>query len=110
MKVTTEGHTTTIKDSKDDLGELIAKLTYDIDKYKEHNLIVDLTHYGAIEEKHLLFFHPLSIDHKLNKKSFVLVVSTTDFNVFPENFIVVPTLLEANDIIAMEEIERDLGF
>jgi hypothetical protein len=38
------------------------------------------------------------------------VVSSTDFDAFPENFVVVPSLLEANDIIAMEEIERDLGF
>ena len=30
--------------------------------------------------------------------------------VIPDNFIVVPTILEANDIIEMEEIERDLGF
>jgi hypothetical protein len=110
MKVTTEGHTATIHESKYDLGELIAKLTYEIESYKEQNLIVDLTHYGVIQEKHLIFFKTLSMTHKQNKKSFVLVVSSTDFDAFPENFVVVPSLLEANDIIAMEEIERDLGF
>lgn len=110
MKVTAKGHTTIIKDNNDDLGEFISKLTYEIDNFKEQNLIVDLSHYGAIEVKHLLFFHPLSTDHKRNKKSFVVVVSATDFNEIPDNFTVVPSVLEANDIIEMEEIERDLGF
>jgi hypothetical protein len=110
MKVITKGHTTIIKDSNDDLGVLIALLTYDIDKYKEQNLIVDLTHFGAIEEKYFLFFQPISIAHKSNKKSFVLVVSSIDLDAFSESFVVVPSLAEAHDIIEMEEIERDLGF
>ena len=69
-----------------------------------------MTHYGPIEKKHLLFFKPLSKDHERNKKSFVVVVSATDFNAFTDDLIVVPTLLEAHDMIEMEEIERDLGF
>lgn len=110
MKFITKGHTTTIRDTQNDLGQFISRLTYDIDNYKETNLIIDLLNYGSIEDKHLLLFYPLSTDHKRNKKSFVVVVSATDFNAFPDNFIVVPTILEANDIIEMEEIERDLGF
>ena len=110
MKVIAKGHSTIIKDNNDDLGEFISKLTYEINTFKDQNLIVDLSHYGAIEVKHLLYFYPLSTDHKRNKKSFVMVVSATDFNALPDNFTVVPSLLEANDIIEMEEIERDLGF
>ncbi len=110
MKVTSKGHTTIIKDSKDDLGEFIARLTYEINTFSEQNLIIDLSNYGTIEKKKLVLFQPLSVNHKRNKKSFVLVVSATDFNAFPENFVVVPSLLEAHDIIAMDEIERDLGF
>jgi hypothetical protein len=110
MKVTAKGHTTTIKDNNDDLGEFIAKLTYEIDNFKDKNLIVDVSHYGEVEVKHLLFLHPISTEHKRNKKSFVVVVSATDFNAFLEDFVVVPSVLEAHDIIEMEEIERDLGF
>ena len=29
---------------------------------------------------------------------------------FPDNFNIVPTLQEAEDVIEMENIERDLGF
>ena len=110
MKVSVKGHTTIIKDSKNDLGAFIAQLTYELAKFKTQNLVIDLTTYGTIDEKHLLLFHPLSIDHKRNKKSFVLVVSATDFNALPDDLVVVPTLLESHDIIEMEEIERDLGF
>ena len=48
--------------------------------------------------------------HKKGKKSLVLVTDTIDFNAVPVSVTVVPTLLEAHDIIEMEEIERDLGF
>jgi hypothetical protein len=40
----------------------------------------------------------------------VLVADNVNFNAVPKNIILVPTLLEAHDIIEMEEIERDLGF
>jgi hypothetical protein len=34
----------------------------------------------------------------------------SDYNAVPDKLTVVPSLLEAHDIIEMEEIERDLGF
>lgn len=40
----------------------------------------------------------------------VIVADAIDFNTVPQTITVVPSLLEANDIIEMEEIERDLGF
>jgi hypothetical protein len=39
-----------------------------------------------------------------------LVVNDFDFNKVPTSLAIVPTKLEAHDIIEMEEIERDLGF
>ena len=40
----------------------------------------------------------------------VLVVQNTTLSLFPDAIVVVPTLGEAEDIIEMERIERDLGF
>jgi len=48
--------------------------------------------------------------HKKEKKSLVLVAVDINFNDIPSKLTVVPTILEAHDIIEMEEIERDLGF
>ncbi|WP_396178143.1 ribonuclease Z [Flavobacterium sp.] len=110
MKVTVKGHTTLIKDSTDDLEAFVAKLTHEIHTFKEQNLIIDLSHYETVDKKQVLLLKPLSVTHKKNKKSFAVVVSATDFNAFSAAFTVVPSVLEAHDIIEMEEIERDLGF
>jgi hypothetical protein len=40
----------------------------------------------------------------------VVVAQEVDFNKISDKLTVVPTPLEAHDIIEMEEIERDLGF
>jgi hypothetical protein len=55
-------------------------------------------------------FLDLAKNHKKEKKSLVLVTDTINLNDVPNKLTVVPTLLEAHDIIEMEEIERDLGF
>jgi hypothetical protein len=51
----------------------------------------------------------LSEQHK-RQKSFIIVISDLDYNAVPDTLTVVPSILEAHDIIEMEEIERDLGF
>jgi len=71
---------------------------------------VDTSRENALDVKELKKFKPLQKLHTKGKKSFVLVVSDTDFTAVDEALNVVPTLLEAHDIIEMEEIERDLGF
>jgi hypothetical protein len=48
--------------------------------------------------------------HSKGKKSFVIVAENIDFNALPKSLVVVPSILEAHDIIDMDEIERDLGF
>jgi len=47
---------------------------------------------------------------KENGTSFVMVYNTINIDDFPENFNIVPTLIEAEDIIEMEAMERELGF
>ena len=42
--------------------------------------------------------------------SFVVVGSGFNIDIFPEKLNVVPTIKEAEDVIEMEEIQRDLGF
>jgi hypothetical protein len=49
----------------------------------------------------------LSEQHKRAKNN---VISDLDYNAVPDTLTVVPSILEAHDIIEMEEIERDLGF
>ncbi|TRW24296.1 ribonuclease Z [Flavobacterium zepuense] len=110
MKVEEKGHTVTIKDTHGNSADFLQKVTTEYNTFKNKNLVLDLSHDGALTLNGLLGFLQLSNKHRKNKKSFVLVVSDFDFNEVPDEMVVVPTVLEAHDIIEMEEIERDLGF
>jgi hypothetical protein len=52
----------------------------------------------------------LSKTHRKSQKSFIIATSDLDHNAISDKLTVVRSLLEAHDIIEMEEIERDLGF
>ncbi|MBU2526057.1 MAG: ribonuclease Z [Bacteroidetes bacterium] len=74
------------------------------------NLILNLHELQGLSTQNLLTFSKLQKKHRRAKKSFVVVYLHADFNDFPDDFQLVPTLQEAEDLIEMEEIERDLGF
>jgi hypothetical protein len=71
---------------------------------------LDLTHDKNLSLEDVKSFSELIKLHKKQKKSIVLVADSVNFNAVPKSIILVPTILEAHDIIEMEEIERDLGF
>lgn len=109
MKVETKGHTTTIKDTQGDLVSFVMKVTHEYKTFEKHNIIIDLLTYGHLTVKDVNSLLALSKMHKKAKKSFV-IAANTDFNSVSPQLVLVPTILEAHDIIEMEEIERDLGF
>jgi hypothetical protein len=110
MKVIKKQHTITVKDTQGDFTSFLMKVTHQYKTFENHNIIIDLSHHKDLAIKDIKLVLPLSSQHKKAKKSFVIVVSDFDYNSIPDILTVVPSLLEANDIIEMEEIERDLGF
>lgn len=52
----------------------------------------------------------ISKEKKANGTSFVIISKDISIDETPESLNVVPTLTEAEDIIEMENIERELGF
>ncbi|WP_264538269.1 ribonuclease Z [Flavobacterium sp. N1736] len=110
MKVDQKGHTVTIKDTQRDFKSFFDNVTQQFKTYEKQNVIIDLSANSNLSESDLKLFLPLSKQQKKAKKSFVIVVSELDFNAVSDKLTVVPSLLEAHDIIEMEEIERDLGF
>ncbi len=110
MKVEEKGHTIIIKDTEGNIQTFLEKVTDQHNSYKNHNLVLDVTQDESVTIVSLKLCSPLSKIHKKGKKSFVIVANTIDFNSVPASLLVVPTLLEAHDMIEMEEIERDLGF
>ena len=110
MKVDQKGHTITIKDTQGDFTSFLDKVSQSNSSFDTHNLIIDLSHNKSVTLTDLKLLLPLSKQHKKAKKSFVVVAEGIDFNAVPSQLVVVPSNLEAHDIIEMEEIERDLGF
>lgn len=110
MKVTTKGHTILIKDTEGNIVAFLEKIENQYNSFKDHNLILDISHDSSVDVKSIKIFSDLVKKHKKEKKSLVLVVENIDFNKVPQSFVVVPTQLEAHDLIEMDEIERDLGF
>ena len=58
----------------------------------------------------LSLFLDIATNHKSNGISFVVICNNVDIDEVPDEINVVPTLIEAEDVLEMEAIERDLGF
>ena len=110
MKVEHKGHITIIKDTESNYLQFVEKLTSQYNSFKDTNLILDITHDKSVDLTSLKNFTDLTKTHKKNKKSLVIVAANIDFNKVPSKLQVVPSILEAHDLIEMDEIERDLGF
>ena len=110
MKVEQKGHTVTIKDTQGDLVSFRLKLSHEYKTFQKHNIIIDIRMHKTLSVKEIDSFLLLSKTHKNSKKSFVIVTSDIDHNAVSDKLAVVRSLIEAHDIIEMEEIERDLGF
>lgn len=78
--------------------------------YSDSNLAIDVTAYHPLSANDLEAFLPMAAIQNQNKKSLVVINTSVDIDTIPEQLNVVPTVIEAGDLIEMEEIERDLGF
>jgi hypothetical protein len=76
---------------------------------KEHVLLQISNKINTSFEDFLLFLS-IAEEKKENGTSFVIINSNISIDNFPENFNIVPTLIEAEDILEMEAMERELGF
>lgn len=101
---------TVINDKNDNIDSFLEDLLNKLTDFKDQNVIIDLTHNSNITSTSIKQFVSISKLHKKNNKSFVIVANTIDYKSVPVSLTLVPTILEAHDIINMEEIERDLGF
>lgn len=99
-----------LRDEHDDIADFAQFLPNIFDQFAGKNVIIDLLQYNAATLPDLLLFLKLSNNHRATRQSFVMVNAALSIDEIPEELMVVPTLQEAQDVIEMEEIERDLGF
>jgi hypothetical protein len=79
-------------------------------EFDKENLIVQISNEINITKEDFLLFLSIAKQKKENSTSLVIVYKDINIDDFPEDFNIVPTLVEAEDIIEMEAIERELGF
>jgi hypothetical protein len=77
--------------------------------FETQNVLVDLLKYENLTLEQLLLFIDVSNAHRIRKQSFIIINNAIDPDILPDEIMVVPTLQEGEDMIEMEEIERDLG-
>ncbi|RSK38214.1 ribonuclease Z [Mangrovimonas spongiae] len=110
MIIDKDGNISIITQEKASIIELVKKLDVMYERFKNDNIIVNLTSLKPISLQEIVEFLRLSNNHRAAKNSFVIVSEKVNFDDIPDEIVVVPTLHEAYDIIEMEEMERDLGF
>ncbi|MEN8857565.1 MAG: hypothetical protein ABF260_05825 [Flavobacteriaceae bacterium] len=77
---------------------------------KTNHLVLELSDKVNTDTQKIALFLNIVSDFKTNGMSFVVIKSGINIDDFPESLNIVPTLQEAEDILEMEAIERDLGF
>ncbi|GGE27951.1 ribonuclease Z [Psychroflexus planctonicus] len=99
-----------LEDEKDDPVDFASFIGSIHHQFEKNNIVINLQPYKMLTLKQLLSFLDISNHHRSNKKSFVLISDTINIDDVPDELNVVPTLQEAEDMVQMEEIERQLGF
>ncbi len=111
MKVTEKDNYRILEDDNGDLVVFATSLSKDHEAFQNDNVVVNILDKEDIDVKDLLMFLEISKVHRLQKKSFVIASRPISVeSSLPDDLVVAPTLREAEDIINMEELERELGF
>ena len=105
-----DGNISIITQERVSVTELANKLQILYNRFKNDNIIVNLTSLRPLIIQDVVEFLQISNQHRNAKHSFILVTDKINVDEIPEELVIVPTLAEAYDIIEMEEMERDLGF
>ena len=92
-----------IEDTFDDFKDQLNSLASD-------HLVIEVSENLNMDDTIISLFLDITAKAKQNGMSFVVIRSGIDIDDFPENLNIVPTLQEAEDVLEMEAIERDLGF
>ncbi len=89
--------------------EIISFLSAELKTHLSNNVIVDISSL-SMSKNALFSLNELSDLHKENGMSFVTVIAGISLDDVEETFVICPTLQEAEEIIVMENLERELGF
>ncbi|WGH76529.1 hypothetical protein P8625_05050 [Tenacibaculum tangerinum] len=110
MNVTEKSAYTLITSNEENFFDFVKNFREAYVNYKDKNLIIEISENFKVSNENILLFLEYAHKHQNNGISFVVVSRDVTIDDFPEDFNIVPTLVEAEDVVEMEDIQRDLGF
>jgi len=110
MKISKKNTYTFISSTENSFSNFITAFKTENLNSIENHIIVELSENLNTTLSDLSLFLDIAENHRSNGMSFVVICNGIDIDDVPDEINVVPTLHEAEDVLEMEEIERDLGF
>lgn len=99
-----------ITSNENSFTEFHNSLVKQIPAFSKDHLIIQISDEIEVKTEDFLLFLSIADQKKENGTSFVVIKTNINVDDFPDNFNIVPTLIEAQDILEMEAMERELGF
>ncbi|TDN82404.1 hypothetical protein DET49_12457 [Salegentibacter sp. 24] len=109
MKISEKENYILIEPLEAPVVNFVSSLTRRHSEFNNKNIMVSLLAYHSLQKEEVMGFLEISKAHQQNNKSIVLVSNAISIDELPEEIVVVPSLKEAEDLIQMDEIQRDLG-
>lgn len=110
MKINTHENFIIVKEKINNFEDFITSLNPKSNvQLSGKNIIIDLLEFDRFTLEKLNLFSELATIFRKSNNSFVIVNNQINLNEIPDDILVVPSLQEAEDIVEMETIERELG-
>lgn len=101
---------TLISSDENSFSDFYTSYIENISTLENNHLVLHISDKININNEDFLLFLNINKQKRKSKLSFVIVNNNISVDNFPDNFNIVPTLIEAEDILEMEAMERELGF
>ncbi|CAM1340492.1 hypothetical protein [Tenacibaculum amylolyticum] len=110
MKIERKSDYVLISDEGNSFSDFCVFFTNQHQELAKDSIIIYLSSNLSINNQDISIFLEYADMHRESGTTFVVVYQNVDVDSFPETFNIVPTLQEAEDVLEMENIQRDLGF
>lgn len=110
MKIENKTGYTLITSDENSFQQFFISFQKEIKNFKNQHLILEISENINIDKRKISLLLDYAIEKKENGRSFVVMAQNLCVDDFPETFNIVPTMQEAEDLLEMEAIERELGF
>ncbi len=110
MDIVKESHYNLISTSDTSFTRFIEEFDKKYEELKTNHLIIEISSENNFSLENILVFLNYAESHRQIGMSFVILSKDINVESIPEALNIVPTLIEAADVIHIENLERDLGF